>query len=69
MLADSLDGDTILTNTLSGTTILLTNGQLLLTRNITIDASSLSNGLALDGNAASRIFDVTNNVNVMLAPD
>jgi hypothetical protein len=43
---------------LSGQTILLTSGQILLNRNVTIDASGLPNGISIDGNHVSRIFYV-----------
>jgi hypothetical protein len=48
------------TNTLSGATILLTNGELLLNKNLTVDGSALTNGIAINGNHASRIFEVSN---------
>ncbi len=52
-------GSTItFTNTLSGSTIVLTSGELLLNQNITIDARSLTNGIAIDGNHVSRVFHV-----------
>ncbi len=43
---------------LSGSTITLTNGELVLNRNLTIDASALRNGIAINGNNAKRIFQV-----------
>jgi len=51
---------------LSGQTITLTNGQLLLTNSLTIDASVLPGGLALSGNHNSRIFFLTNQANLTL---
>lgn len=42
---------------LSGQTITLTSGQLLLNKNLTIDASALG-GLRLNGNTNSRIFEI-----------
>jgi hypothetical protein len=51
---------------LSGQTILLTNGQILLTNYLTIDASALSNGITINGNHGSRIFEVSSNANVVL---
>lgn len=51
---------------LSGATILLTNGEILLSNNITIDGSSLSNGITFNGNSSSRIFEVTSNATVTL---
>ncbi len=52
--------NTIITfaNTLSGQTILLANGELLLEQNLTIDASGLSNGIAVSGNNSSRVFEI-----------
>ncbi len=62
-IAASASGDTItFANNLSGATIVLTSGQLLLTKNLTLDASALTNGIAINGNASSRLFYVTNGV-------
>lgn len=49
---------------LSGQTILLTNGQLTVTRNLTIDASALPGGVVVDGNGlvtSSRVFEIAAN--------
>jgi predicted outer membrane repeat protein len=43
---------------LSGQTILLTNGQITLSTNVTIDGSTLPNGVMVSGNNASRLFSV-----------
>lgn len=43
--------------TLSGQTVTLTSGELLLTQNVTIDASTLSHGLTISGNNSSRVFN------------
>ena len=51
---------------LSGSSVLLTSGEIALNVNLTIDASALPAGLVLNGNAASRIFAVANNANVAL---
>src|SRR5262249_11830721 len=51
---------------LSAQTILLTNGQLALNQNVIIDGSSLSNSIRLDGNHASRLFNVASGVNATL---
>jgi len=51
---------------LSGQTIMLTSGQLLVDKNLTIDASALPAGIALNGNYASRIFQVAAGANLML---
>jgi len=44
---------------LSGATITLTNGELLLTNDVTIDATALPGGIRIDGNQMSRIFHET----------
>jgi len=54
------------TNTLSGQTILLTSGELLLNRNLTIDGSALTAGITIDGNHLGRIFEVAGGGTVML---
>ena len=41
---------------LAGATILLTSGQLMISSNLTIDASALAGGLAINGNHANPIF-------------
>ena len=51
---------------LSGSTITLTNGELPLAGILTIDASALPNGIRLDGNDASRIFNVAAGASVRL---
>jgi hypothetical protein len=51
---------------LSGSTILLTSGELLLNTNLTIDASSLSSGIAVSGNYNSRVFEVLGDRTVAL---
>jgi hypothetical protein len=43
-------------NSLAGATIRLTSGQLLITNNLTIDASALPGGLTINGNHANPIF-------------
>lgn len=48
----------IFATNLAGATILLTSGELLLNKNLTIDASTLPGGIAINGNHASRIFEV-----------
>jgi hypothetical protein len=45
-------------NSLAGATIRLTSGQLMITNNLTIDASALPGGITLNGNHASRIFQI-----------
>ena len=51
---------------LSGATILLTSGQLVLNNNLTIDASALPGGITVNGNHSSRIFQVGIGVPVVL---
>ncbi|MBC8096476.1 MAG: right-handed parallel beta-helix repeat-containing protein, partial [Akkermansiaceae bacterium] len=67
-LRDVLAGATSITNSktilfttnLSGATILLTTGQIILSNNVSIDASALAGGISINGNQASRIFQVAN---------
>ena len=60
-------GSTIVfASNLSGGIITLTNGQLVLTNSITIDASALPGGIEISGNLLSRIFYVTNNAAVTM---
>jgi hypothetical protein len=66
-IASSVSGDTItFAPDLSGATIILTSGEIQLTGNVTIDASPLTNGIWLDGNSASRIFNVADGADVVL---
>lgn len=59
-IADAPSGGTItFATSLSGQTIPLTTGQLVLSKNLTIDASSLSGGITISGEDSSRIFDVS----------
>lgn len=51
---------------LSGSTILLTNGQIALNQSLTIDASALSGGISIDGDTNSGIFLVASTANVVL---
>lgn len=51
---------------LSGSTILLTNGEILLANNLTIDASALPGGITINGHANSRIFEVASGVTNIL---
>ena len=60
-------GSTIgFTSALSGATVLLTRGELMLNKSLTIDAAALPLGLSIDGNAASHVFVVTNRSVVVL---
>jgi hypothetical protein len=51
---------------LSGQTITLTSGEIPITNNLTIDASALPNGIIIDGNHASRIFNIGSGAAVTL---
>jgi predicted outer membrane repeat protein len=51
---------------LSGQTILVTNGQLALNQNLTIDGSSLANAVQINGNHLSSIFAVSGGADVVL---
>ncbi len=48
------------TNSLSGQTIYLTSGELLISKNLILDASSLANGLLIDAGQNSRVLEVSN---------
>lgn len=52
---------------LSGATITLTSGEILLGKNLTIDASALTAGIRINGNHASRIFEISSAATVSLA--
>ncbi len=63
LVAAANPGDTIIfTNNLSGQTILLTNGQITLAQNVTIDGSALASPVQINGNAQSRIFYINSGV-------
>lgn len=49
---------------LDGQTITLTNGEITITTNLTIDASNLINGITISGNHNSRIFEVNSGITV-----
>ncbi|HAM70236.1 MAG TPA: hypothetical protein DCM86_01150, partial [Verrucomicrobiales bacterium] len=52
---------------LSGQAIVLTSGQLLLSKDVTIDAASLPAGIRIDGNHSSRIFEVASGVTTVMS--
>jgi hypothetical protein len=52
---------------LSGQTILLTNGPIILSNRCTIDASTLPGGIQINGNSNSPVFVVSNSATVTLA--
>jgi hypothetical protein len=59
MISTSAPGDTInFAADLSGSTILLTGGQIAFYNSLTVDASALPAGIQINGNAVSRIFEV-----------
>lgn len=67
-IQDSISGDTITFATnLSGATIFLTSGQLVLDKDLTIDASDLPGGVRIDGNANGRIIRVAMGTTVTLS--
>jgi hypothetical protein len=67
LVADAAAGDVItFASELSGTTILLRSDQIVLAKDVTIDASALPEGIRLDGEHARRIFEVTRRVRVTL---
>lgn len=57
-ICEASSGGTItFADSLSGQTIVLTNGQLMVDKNLVIDASALSQGIAIDGNRSTRVFE------------
>lgn len=59
VVSSAVAGDRILISpSLSGQTCTLTSGQILLNKNLTIDASALSAGFTISGNNSSRVFEV-----------
>jgi len=59
-VSDASAGATItFSPALSGQTCTLTSGQILLNKNLTIDASALAAGFVVSGNNASRVFEVS----------
>jgi hypothetical protein len=66
-VTDALSGDTIsFSAALSGQTCSLTGGQILLNKNLTIDASSLTAGFIVSGSNTSRVFQVPAGATVSL---
>ncbi len=51
---------------LSGQTLLLTSGELLLNKNFTIDGSALAQPLQISGSQSSRVFEIASNSTVTL---
>lgn len=56
-VADAMSGETItFDGSLSGQTIPLTNGQILILNSVIIDAATLANGVTIDGQGRNRLF-------------
>jgi hypothetical protein len=55
------DSVVVFAPTLSGQTITLTNGQIEIATNVTVDASRLVGGITISGNNASRVFLIDSN--------
>ncbi len=51
---------------LNGATIDLTDGQILIDKDLTIDASALPDGIIIDGGGASRVFEIAFGRNVVM---
>ncbi len=67
LIADAPPGTTInFAPALAGQSIVLTGGQLLLTKSVVIDGSALTTGITISGNNFSRIFDLDFTANVSL---
>jgi len=67
VISNSVSGDTITFDpNLSGQTILLTTGRIILSNSLTLDASQLAARLIIDGNTNGRIFQVFSNTTVAI---
>jgi len=68
IIATAGDGTTItFTNCLSGATIMLSSGELLVTTaNLIIDGSGLTHGITINGGGTNRVFEVNIGANVTL---
>ncbi len=59
IIAAAGTGDTIVfSSTMAGQTIYLTNGELFIAQNLTIDASSLAGGITIDGGGNGRVLEI-----------
>jgi len=68
VVAYATNGTTITFATnLSGQTITLTNGEIALNKNLHVDASALANGVRINANHNSRIFNVAGGVSAVLS--
>ncbi len=66
-ISDSSSGDTIdFDSSLNGQTITLTSGELLIDKNLTITGPG-ANQLAINGNAAGRVFEITSGIDVTIS--
>ena len=66
-IADATAGDTIVfDDTLNGDTIILGGSELTIGKNLTIDASALSEGITISGNDASRVFQINSATEVTM---
>jgi len=66
-IVDAVSGDTItFDSSLDGATITLSSGQLFIDKNLTIDASSLPDGIVIDANQSSRCFTIDTLTDVTL---
>jgi hypothetical protein len=66
-ISHAIMGSTItFDSSLSGQTITLTSGELLLSQNLTIDASALASGITISGNSSSRVFETNGGTTCVL---
>src|SRR5438067_3712673 len=66
-ISDSSSGDTIsFDSSLNGQTITLASGELLIDKNLTITGPG-AHSLAINGNAASRVFEITSGIDVTIS--
>jgi hypothetical protein len=60
VVSSAAPGSTItFAGSLSGKSIMLMSGEILLNKNLTIDASALTGGIQINGSHASRVFEVS----------
>jgi fibronectin-binding autotransporter adhesin len=65
--ANAAPGATIIfQSSLSGQTIVLTNGEIILSNSVTIDASALASGIQINGDNTDRVFTVNSGATVVL---
>ena len=68
LIADAAPGDTIIVDpSLSGDTITLTSGELLIDESLSLKAFDLPQGITISGNQSSRVFNIAGGNSVTMA--